>query len=60
MTQFSLDPTSRAAEQLFDLSRLMIRQAQMLKAAGEARDARDLAVRARELDRLSWSCRAAA
>jgi hypothetical protein len=38
----------------------MIRQAQMLKALGDAQDARDLAVRARELSALSWSCRAAA
>lgn len=60
MSQLALAATPRAAEQLFDLSRLMIRQAQMLKAVGETQDARDLAHRARELSRLSWSARAAA
>ncbi len=61
MTKFSLDQKPRAAaEQLFDLSRAMIRQAQMLKDLGEAQDARELAVRARELSALSWTCRAAA
>ncbi len=50
----------RAAEQLFSLSRAMIRQAQMLKDAGSAQDARELANRARALDLLSWSYRAAA
>lgn len=50
----------RAAEQLFNLSRAMIRQAQMLKDAGSAQDARELANRARALDLLSWSYRAAA
>lgn len=50
----------RAAEQLFNLSRAMIRQAQMLKEQGSAKDARELAGRARALDLLSWSYRAAA
>jgi hypothetical protein len=58
MSQFAAQP--RTAEHLFSLSRAMIRQAQMLRDLGSATEARELAGRARALDLLSWSYRAAA
>lgn len=50
----------RTAEQLFSLSRAMIRQARILKDAGSEKEAKALAERARALSSLSWSYRAAA
>jgi hypothetical protein len=61
MYTLNAEPKSRAAAQdLFSLSRAMIRQARMLKDAGSAADARQLAGRARALDLLGWSYRDAA
>jgi hypothetical protein len=61
MTKFHAVQKPRAsAQELFSLSRAMIRQARMLKDAGSADDARQLAGRARALDLLGWSYRAAA
>jgi hypothetical protein len=61
MSRLHADPKPHAAAQdLFTMSRAMIRQARMLKAAGSPEDARRLAGRARALDLLGWSYRDAA
>lgn len=61
MTSIRVENRPRvAADELFALSRAMIRQARMLEKDGAPADARALAGRARQLDLLGWSCRQAA